>query len=348
MIPHNKEIHHLTGLRGMAALIVFISHAANKGYLPGYLGNGFGQIGLMIFFILSGFLMGHLYLDRACNSYNIGHYALARIGRIFPLYLALVVISFVISNYFFEEFFYNYREPKAFLLALFFVTSPYALWTIPVEVQFYVIFVVFWWLYQTEGRGWKFWIFGFLVCIPTVIYSIFHYKIIGNNSKVLFSFFIGVSTSLIYRKIKQTKRLRKIADFAGLPLLILLLVNLPQFRKYFGLYWSPSMYFRTWLDPVTWGLVYGIFWCALLQSTSLNFLNWRLLAFFGGISYGFYLFHSPILEHVMPTPGSPIAKLIFVFLATMLLSFLSLKLYEIPLGSYIRTWSLMRTPQVRK
>jgi peptidoglycan/LPS O-acetylase OafA/YrhL len=336
MIHHSKEIHHLTGLRGMAALIVFISHAANKGYLPGYLGNGFGQIGLMIFFVLSGFLMAHLYLERTCNFQKVSHYALARIGRIFPLYFAVVIISFVISNYLFTEFLFDFREIDTFLLAIFFVTSPYTLWTIPVEVQFYVIFVVFWWLFQKNESGWKFWVFGFLVCVPTVIYSVFHEKIIGNNSKVLFSFFVGVLTSLIYNKINRTNKLKKMADFAGLPLLILLLINLPSFRRYFGLYWSPKIYFRTWLDPVTWVLVYGTFWCALLNSKTLNFLNWRPFVFIGGISYGFYLFHAPILEHGMHLPGTPIAKFVIIFLATTLISFMSFWLYEKPISLHIR------------
>jgi len=95
--------------------------------------------------------MGHLYLDRDWNSNNMGHYAKARIGRVFPLYLALVVISFVVSNYFFEEFHYSFLEGKDFLLALFFVQDRLALWTIPVEVQFYVMFIGFWWVYQRGG-----------------------------------------------------------------------------------------------------------------------------------------------------------------------------------------------------
>jgi len=55
-----KYIHTLTGLRGLAALIVFVSHSANVGLLPHFFGTGFGQVGVMIFFLLSGFLMSHL------------------------------------------------------------------------------------------------------------------------------------------------------------------------------------------------------------------------------------------------------------------------------------------------
>ena len=71
-------INSLTGLRGMAAFIVFISHCANQGMLPAIFSNGFGQIGVMLFFILSGFLMGHLYLDKEANSDSVKLYLLAR------------------------------------------------------------------------------------------------------------------------------------------------------------------------------------------------------------------------------------------------------------------------------
>ncbi len=288
--------------------------------------------------------MAHLYLGRELLFENVCHYAFARVGRIFPLYLSLVVFSFVISNYFFEEFYYNYQELKVFLLALFFVKSPYAPWSVPVEVQFYVIFMVFWWLYQRVSK-WAIWFFGFLVCMPTILYSVTHYKVIGTNSKYLFSFFIGVATSLAFSKIRKTKKLKEIADYAGMPLLILMLMNLPWYRKYFGLYVIPDLYFRTWLDPVTWGLIYGVFWCALLESKTLGFLRWKPFVLFGGISYGFYLLHSPILEHAMPLAGSPFVKLVLIFLGTTLCSYLSFQYFEKPIGLRIRTWGGSKIPQ---
>ena len=84
-------INSLTGLRGVAAFIVFISHCSNQGMLPDVLGDGLGQIGVMLFFILSGFLMAHLYLDKEASVNNIKNYLVARVGRIFPLYFLLIL-----------------------------------------------------------------------------------------------------------------------------------------------------------------------------------------------------------------------------------------------------------------
>jgi peptidoglycan/LPS O-acetylase OafA/YrhL len=59
------EIRKLNMLRGLAALIVLVSHYSNATNLLNAMpGRGAGQLGVMIFFILSGFLMSYLYLKK--------------------------------------------------------------------------------------------------------------------------------------------------------------------------------------------------------------------------------------------------------------------------------------------
>ena len=59
------EIRKLNTLRGLAALIVFITHFSDiTNWLGGVLGGGSGAYGVMLFFLLSGFLMTYLYLER--------------------------------------------------------------------------------------------------------------------------------------------------------------------------------------------------------------------------------------------------------------------------------------------
>ncbi|MDR4494978.1 MAG: acyltransferase [Nitrospirales bacterium] len=349
-VPHTGsshstgQIHILTGLRGIAALIVFISHAANRGYLPNFLGTGFGQIGVMLFFLLSGFLMAHLYLSRDCTPKHVMEYGLARIGRVFPLYMVLIILSFVISNYIFEGFYYSIEKLEYVKEALLFMGAPYAFWTIPVEVQFYLIFIVFWWCHHAWNGKWNILIFGLLTCLPPIIAVLYDHEIIGQTSRYLFSFFIGIVTALLYRHKPESGRFKQLADFAGLPFFILLFLNLPQIRKYVGLSLDQNVYIRTWLDPLTWAIIWGVFWCALMNSASLTFLNWRPFAFFGGISYGFYLLHPPILQHTLVLPLPNLVKLGLAFLITLFLAVLSFYWFEKPVGSSIRNFRL--TPRV--
>jgi peptidoglycan/LPS O-acetylase OafA/YrhL len=63
------EIRKLNSLRGLAALIVLVSHYSNEsGLLGRALGIGAGQFGVMIFFPLSSFLISYLYLDRQSGA----------------------------------------------------------------------------------------------------------------------------------------------------------------------------------------------------------------------------------------------------------------------------------------
>ncbi|TIW24509.1 MAG: acyltransferase, partial [Mesorhizobium sp.] len=58
------RLQNLDGLRGLAALLVVAGHLCNVlGVLPGIFGAGGAQVGVQLFFCLSGFLMGMLYLN---------------------------------------------------------------------------------------------------------------------------------------------------------------------------------------------------------------------------------------------------------------------------------------------
>jgi len=86
------RIPSLDGLRGLAAYIVVVSHVSNAtGLWDKNFGNGAGQIGVMIFFVLSGFLMGHLYIGREWSLDAVKRFCVSRVARVFPLYLALVI-----------------------------------------------------------------------------------------------------------------------------------------------------------------------------------------------------------------------------------------------------------------
>ncbi|MCA9477136.1 MAG: hypothetical protein KC563_15230, partial [Nitrospira sp.] len=80
--------------------------------------------------------------------------AMARIGRVFPLYLALIILSFTISNYVYKDFYYAIEKWEYLWEAVLFLGAPYAFWTIPVEVQFYLIFMGFWWCHHRWKGLW--------------------------------------------------------------------------------------------------------------------------------------------------------------------------------------------------
>ena len=109
----NQEIRRLNTLRGLAALIVVISHYSNDTLiLGGLLGYGAGQLGVMLFFVLSGFLMTHLYGTQALDSSAAKRFAIARIARVVPLFVVVVIASYALYKAGIRDVFYTSPTAK--------------------------------------------------------------------------------------------------------------------------------------------------------------------------------------------------------------------------------------------
>jgi peptidoglycan/LPS O-acetylase OafA/YrhL len=339
----SRQLPLLTGLRGLAASIVLISHTAIVGMLPPILGHGFGQVGVMIFFVLSGFLMTYLYIQKKPTKENISSYVRARVGRVVPLYLIVVVVSVFVSNFVYPEFRYSlpFDDIGQILQALFFVQAPWELWTIPVEVQFYAVFVVAWLLFPKMRNGSVF-LVGAVISLPAVVYlGLFQAKpsILPTYG---FAFFLGAAFALFLPQLKKSL-LGRLPGPLGAVFLVLLFVNLPGLRDELHLSISPgSLYISTWLDPVTWLIVSGLFACCLTGSASLKMLfDSRVFIFLGDISYGLYLLHYPILEITARLVGTSILGLLVGAGASIGLAWLSYRYFERPMMAFIRErrWS---------
>src|ERR1700757_1016064 len=100
------RITALTGLRGLAALLVLGTHAAfATGKLShGYLGLIYArlEIGVPIFFVLSGFLLFRPWVKSAATGRpppSLSRYAWHRVRRIMPAYVITVLVAYVIYHF---------------------------------------------------------------------------------------------------------------------------------------------------------------------------------------------------------------------------------------------------------
>lgn len=339
-----KNIPILTGLRGFAALIVFVSHAAIVGFLPAVLGRGFGQIGVMLFFVLSGFLMAHLYVGREFTKESVVSYSLARIGRVVPLYLLVLFASVLITNLIYPNFRYaiSTADVDQLLQALLFLHAPYELWTIPVEVQFYVFFPLVWFLAK-RGAGAKTLVLvtglAMLPGVLTIAITRTNYNIFPMYAQ---AFMLGALTSIFLPSITRHV-IAKIPAWAGYLLLALVCLNLPMLRMEHGLALAKGQFWTsTWLDPITWILVYGLFLACLGNIPSVQILRNRFFEFFGDISYGFYLLHYPVLMAVAEFLGTGWLAFAVATVASVVLSALSLRYFERPMMSRIRAMQVKK------
>lgn len=157
---------NLNSIRFFAALAVIIHHIELTKYwfhqpniyTTSFVGGVFGQLGIILFFVLSGFLITFLLLEeqKRTDSISIKKFYIRRILRIWPLYYLIVILGlFVlpklhffdvpdISSHVHEHFF-----SKTLMFLSFFPDLAYAIyepvpyaeqsWSVGVEEQFYLI-----------------------------------------------------------------------------------------------------------------------------------------------------------------------------------------------------------------
>ena len=161
---------NLNGLRFIAAFLVIIHHVEQFksiskienywGAIP-FIGI-IGKLGVILFFVLSGFLITYLLLaeENSFKKISIKKFYMRRILRIWPLYFLIIILAFVVLPNielftlpgYSKDVIYSNLAWKLILYAIFFpnlVLSllgiiPYAshTWSIGTEEQFYLVWPV--------------------------------------------------------------------------------------------------------------------------------------------------------------------------------------------------------------
>lgn len=135
----HSRVRSLDGVRGLAVLFVFLSHASQRGAGPAEWSrfDGLGHVGVYLFFGLSAFLLTR----RLLAGQRLDEYFIHRIFRIAPLYYAVVASIFIYQMNFppDNESLYLSSGIQGLLETLVFYRGDGIFWTIPVEMAFYVM-----------------------------------------------------------------------------------------------------------------------------------------------------------------------------------------------------------------
>ena len=253
-------ILNLTGIRGCAALWVVLFHFRNDIYeATNYLDQfkpilNRGYFGVDLFFCLSGFILGYVYLsnyleNRLSRSRIVKDFFIKRFARLYPVYLSTTVAAYllyflaIISGH---EFHTNSSSNfSALNLAKnLFGVQAWAgsaslngpSWSVSVEFFAYLVFpiVVFYFLKTNELLLRK----GLILFLSSfVIYVLSHNQIIKLNPQLmqaLSEFFMGLAAYIFVRFLKPTLKtvlfLRALTTF----LLIIVLYSIEN-SAYLGL-----------------------------------------------------------------------------------------------------------------
>jgi len=312
----------LDGLRGLAAFMVVVGHYENQTKSLDGLLEGSGQLAVMIFFCLSGFLMGRLYLTKETTTRTVAAFAQRRIARVVPLYIALVLVSYFYIKITGARLPMYHIEDNNILEHLLFWEGTSVLWTIAVEVQFYAVFPLIWFAYRRLGYAVIIWLA--LAAAWVTILNFPSYPVLITYAPY---FMTGVAISLIPQSFKV-----KGANVLFLALLVSLFVSYPGVREILGV-----MARGTWKSTAYMFLIPALLVATLHAPIAEKILGNRVAKFAGDISYSIYLLHMPVMYTLMSTE---IVQNDAAFFATYIacattLAWLSYRFFETPARRWI-------------
>ncbi|WP_142255392.1 acyltransferase family protein [Bacillus sinesaloumensis] len=278
----------------------------------------FGHLGVLIFFVISGFLITQSF-DR---NKNVSLFIKARILRIFPALIVVVLLSvFVLGSFVttlsIKEYFTNsetYIYLKSILLYTMqydipgvFTTNPYpiaingSLWTLPIEFLFYFI-ILFIGIINLLNKRFMVIIFVLSLLLPFLGFSV------GEDYIDLFRYFVAGSIFYLYRERISINWIIAMISFST----IVLSLVYGHFNTVFALFGS-----------------YLIFYIA--YHPRIAFHSFSKI---GDASYGLYIFAFPIqqlITYLFNGEISPLSNFAISFPIVLVMSYCSWHLIENPM-----------------
>jgi len=281
--------------------MVLVSHVSNvTGLWGGLLGTGGGQVGVMVFFVLSGYLIASLYLDRPFTTVSVQNYLTRRAARVLPMYYLIVTVALILFGVQSRTGLQVSIYPVSLDLALWhyaLLSGVGVLWTIPVEIHFYLLFIGLWWLrtwFGNVGLG--------AICLLVMVLYWTMPMAIPNQPRILPYYLVFFLAGMLVERLFPASLLSAVpsasswilAPAALLPFLIYPNIWPALFHPSDWL--SRGEYQQMWHDPLYTMAVSGLLIAALLSRPVKALLSSRVMVYLGTISYSIYLLHHPVID----------------------------------------------------
>ena len=318
------------GIRGLACLIVLITHAVNMFFIGTPYLHGTGRIGVWLFFVLSAFLLTYKFERSGFSLLSISNYVIGRVLRIIPLFLISVVVYRLLRMA-------GIKTWSDVLGAIFFRKAYGHLWTIPVEFKFYMWlpFIAFLLIHVRKKFGvigmTTFFVFSVIVqqsiwpywkAPNYVIESYWYYPCFG------WGIFLAISLRDLERHMTNN-----VANFLSFLVLIVLALAIPGIRH---------MIFAAPVESLRGNqfLFIGLVW-AIFIACSINGKGWagylvkaRFLRKLGHRSYSIYLFHWLVYETLSRFFPNNFLAMLASFLGAISLGTLVYNFIERPIENF--------------
>ncbi len=340
--PLPKYIPELDGLRALAVLAVLAYHLNLRGF-------SLGWTGVLLFFVLSGFLITGILLDSKDRPGYFRNFYLRRVLRIFPIYyiaLAGIVGIALWQHQSLADLGYYLTYTQNYLLGFTNFTASFPImfnqsWSLAVEEQFYLLWPATILLLDRQklklvipamlavgiaSRAVALFALHNPAVVPTVIYT--------SLPTQLDSLAVGAGLALLVRSEVKAEVLARGALWACLlvGLVLFWLIDTTGVSNYWhvsGWAMRPSNLPMPTLIAIFWGALLAL--VVLGNSLLSSILRLGFLRQIGRISYAIYIYHFPVyvltdsyLAPYFPQGDSlfaqsllPLTKLLITFLLAL-------------------------------
>lgn len=353
----NQELSGIQYLRGIAAVMVVMSHVTAMARFPKYFnldifGRFFetGATGVELFFVISGFIIAYTSLSTSFRpKLSPREFFGKRFTRIVPL-MWICIISYALLRYLGRGAFDPIPYLRALVLFPVGQVTPNVIWTLRHEALFYIVFCASW----VTGRYWLYVVAAWFVSpiIVTVfdqgLYDSALFSFVFNRLNLLFG--AGFVIALLYikgfiRPRIEFKHAYLLSIVGGIVLMIY--ANLSMYVS--------EQHLRTTLDVFMITLMVSAIVTIMLSFKQLDECSFgnRVLKLLGDASYSIYLFHEFFVSAVLGLWSSidkganPAFVLIGVTLAAIVGSTVVYVLIERPLISWLHVSNATRANYAR-
>jgi exopolysaccharide production protein ExoZ len=312
----NNTLGFIQAFRGVAALMVVLYHGSR--FISPY-GTGVGDLlfgaagsmGVVLFFIVSGFIMVHTTARSDGSVRYVAQFLIKRFSRVWPVY-AVASVTFVLVVLNGTDFLHGQGHIRQLLCTLLFVPTgdgispdfgfpvPSVGWSLNYEMYFYTVFALSMLFGRARWLVLATWLCVTLLLVPYLHggvtldtytdYGFRHAYLKLMTSPIVWQFAAGVVIGLIYRSPVA------IRDRAALNLLMFLSVSFVA--------WQYMSRFRLGHGVAEWGLsLIPAMLVFVLASKRFALLTPVALTYLGDISFSLYLWH-PLVQEGLPIPCS--------------------------------------------
>lgn len=337
------HVKSLDGLRGLAIILVLLSHSSNGNiFFHEFLNfQRIGKSGVFLFFILSAYLLDkQITLAFKRDIVNLQFwktYFAKRFLRIFPAFIISLLLYRFLNVF---ELNHTLKSWESVLSHIFLLEGLNHFWSIPAEFKYYLISPLVMMFCHYVLKWSKISVVSFLIISILVTAAPNHFFDFHVTSTIgyLPIFLVGTFLSVyeVNYDLNFNNNIRKSINYLATLCLIIVLLTAPYYHeKLLG----ESVNFQETRYYLLYSVLWGMTLLAALKGKGFikRLFENKLLCFFGKISFSLYLFHAFIIEILWPSTAVPQELKVYVFFtSSIIIASLSYLLIEKPAMKLIK------------